>query len=46
MRKPLAIDLFCGLFGFGEVAAQEGYDVVGFDLEDMAKWMAQCFKPT
>lgn len=34
--KPLAIDLFCGLFGFGEVAAQEGYDVVGFDLEDMA----------
>ena len=33
--QPLAIDLFCGLFGWGEVFAEQGYDVVGFDLEDM-----------
>jgi hypothetical protein len=31
----LAIDLFCGLFGWGEALAAEGYDVIGFDLEDM-----------
>ena len=33
--RPLCIDLFCGLFGWGEVFAERGYDVVGFDLEDM-----------
>lgn len=34
-QKPLAIDLFCGLFGWGEGLIAEGYEVVGFDLEDM-----------
>jgi hypothetical protein len=33
--KPLAIDLFCGLFGWSEGLVVEGYDVVGVDLEDM-----------
>jgi hypothetical protein len=33
--KPLAIDLFCGLFGWSEGLTAEGFDVVGFDLEDM-----------
>ena len=31
----LAIDLYCGLFGWGGVFASEGYRVVGYDLEDM-----------
>jgi hypothetical protein len=34
-RKPLAIDLFCGLFGWSEGLTAEGFEVVGFDLEDM-----------
>ncbi len=33
--QPLAIDLFCGLFGWGAGLAAEGWRVVGFDLEDM-----------
>jgi hypothetical protein len=33
MRKPLAIDLFCGLGGWTEGLLAEGYDVVGFDIE-------------
>lgn len=33
MRKPLAIDLFCGLGGWAEGFLSEGYDVIGFDLE-------------
>lgn len=33
MRKPLAIDLFCGLGGFTEGLLAEGYDCVGFDIE-------------
>lgn len=33
MRKPLAIDLFCGLGGWTEGLLVEGYDVVGFDIE-------------
>jgi hypothetical protein len=32
--KPLVIDLFCGLFGWGRAFATEGYRVVGFDCED------------
>lgn len=32
-RKPLAIDLFCGLGGWAEGFLAEGYDVIGFDIE-------------
>ncbi len=32
-KKPLAIDLFCGLGGWTEGLLAEGYDVVGFDIE-------------
>ncbi len=32
-RRPLAIDLFCGLGGWAEGLLAEGYDVVGFDIE-------------
>jgi hypothetical protein len=35
IRRPLAIDLFCGLFGWSEGLVAEGFEVVGFDLEDM-----------
>lgn len=31
--KPLAIDLYCGLGGWTEGLLVEGYDVVGFDIE-------------
>lgn len=33
--RPLAIDLFCGLFGWSEGLEAEGWDTIGFDLEDM-----------
>ncbi len=33
MRKPLCIDLFCGLGGWAHGFLAEGYDVVGFDIE-------------
>jgi hypothetical protein len=32
-RKPLAIDLYCGLGGWTEGLLAEGYNVVGFDIE-------------
>jgi hypothetical protein len=32
-RKPLAIDLYCGLGGWSEALLAEGYDVIGFDIE-------------
>ncbi len=35
--KPLAIDLFCGLSGWGDGLIAEGFRVVGFDIKDMFK---------
>lgn len=37
MTRPLAVDLCCGLSGWAEGLVAEGFDVVGFDLEDMFK---------
>ena len=36
MTKPLAIDLFCGLGGWTDGLLAEGYDVIGFDIEEHA----------
>jgi hypothetical protein len=36
MSKPLAIDLFCGLGGWTDGLLAEGYDVIGFDIEEHA----------
>jgi hypothetical protein len=33
MRRPLAIDLFCGLGGWTDGLIAEGYDPIGFDIE-------------
>src|SRR5262249_20275133 len=33
MKRPLLIDLYCGLGGWAEGALAEGYDVIGFDIE-------------
>lgn len=33
VKRPLAIDLFCGLGGWAEGFLAEGYDVIGFDIE-------------
>src|SRR5271165_4315472 len=34
MPKPLCIDLFCGLGGWAEGFLSEGWDVIGFDIEN------------
>jgi C-5 cytosine-specific DNA methylase len=39
--KPLAIDLFTGLHGWTEGLVAEGFEVVGFDLEDMSTQFGQ-----
>lgn len=39
--KPLCIDLYCGLEGWGEAFALEGYRVVGFDIVDMCEAIGQ-----
>ena len=36
LSKPLAVELFSGLHGWGEGAISEGYRTVGFDIEDMS----------
>ena len=33
--RPLAIDLFTGLHGWAEGLTAEGFDVIGFDIDDM-----------
>lgn len=33
MIRPLAIDLFCGLGGWSDGLLAEGWDVIGFDIE-------------
>ncbi len=33
MNRPLAIDLFCGLGGWTDGLLAEGWDVIGFDIE-------------
>lgn len=33
MRKPLCIDVFCGVGGWAEGFLAEGWDVIGFDIE-------------
>jgi hypothetical protein len=33
MKRPLAIDLFCGLGGWTDGLIAEGYDSIGFDIE-------------
>ena len=35
MTKPLCVELFCGMFGWGEGFVSEGYRVVGFDIEHL-----------
>jgi hypothetical protein len=32
--KPMAIDLYCGLGGWSEGLLAEGYDVIGYDIEN------------
>lgn len=39
--KPLAIDLFTGLHGWASGLVAEGWEVIGFDLEDMCAQFGQ-----
>ena len=36
-ERPLMIELFAGLHGWGEAAVAEGYRVVGYDIVDMCE---------
>src|SRR5690348_9147064 len=40
-ERPLAIDLFTGLHGWAEGLVAEGFQVIGFDLEDMCAQFGQ-----
>jgi hypothetical protein len=40
-ERPLAIDLFTGLHGWAEGLIAAGWDVIGFDLEDMSKLLGE-----
>ena len=35
--KPICYDMFCGLDGWGEAFLAEGFEVIGYDIVDMAK---------
>jgi hypothetical protein len=39
--KPLAIDLFCGLGGWTDGLLAEGYEVLGFDIEQHEYWLPE-----
>jgi hypothetical protein len=39
--RPLAIDLYAGLFGWAEGLVMEGYEVIAFDIEDMCAQFGQ-----
>lgn len=41
MKKPLAIDLYCGLGGWTDGLLAEGYDVIGFDIEQHEYWVPE-----
>ena len=43
--KPLAIDLYSGLFGWGAAFAAAGWDVIGLDIEDMGLKFDQARPP-
>lgn len=40
--KPLAIDLYCGLGGWTQALLDEGWDVIGFDIEQHA-YDGECY---
>lgn len=41
MKKPLAVELFAGLHGWGEGALAAGFRVVGFDIVDMCAFLGK-----
>jgi C-5 cytosine-specific DNA methylase len=43
--KPLAIELFAGLFGWGEGLVAEGWETIGFDIVDMHKELGLTRRP-